>query len=254
MAVFCFRSAFVFRGRDVRPAAHLLSFASPKESRQRKGDPTVCDPFRLRRAGQPVSGRAWGAPRNSLRAFALRSDSRGESELKRVRPAAHPPPHALPDTGASTREWGSHTGHRCARPPARERCAPRFRPSEAMARMGCWLFNSLLYAPRSAAGGVACVPQDTQASLTSLPQLFERSAQRAVSSAAHPAREHRRLPRSAAKGTQTAGSPFLCLLSFGEAKESKCAAGRITRPRKTTTWPLPKQPTERQPHKASRKP
>ncbi|MEO6321042.1 MAG: hypothetical protein ABIO73_10675 [Polaromonas sp.] len=27
------------------------------------------------------------------------------------------------------------------------------------------------------------------------------------------------LPRSAAQGTQTAGSPFLCLLSFGEAKD-----------------------------------
>ena len=38
-------------------------------------------------------------------------------------------------------------------------------------------------------------------------------------------REHRRLPRSAAKGSQTAGSPFLCLLSFGEAKESESAAG-----------------------------
>ena len=31
-------------GRDMRPAAHLLSFASPKESRQRKGDPAVRDP------------------------------------------------------------------------------------------------------------------------------------------------------------------------------------------------------------------
>ncbi|MEO8020833.1 MAG: hypothetical protein ABI660_03115, partial [Polaromonas sp.] len=31
--------------------------------------------------------------------------------------------------------------------------------------------------------------------------------------------EHRRLPRSAAQGSQTAGSPFLCLLSFGEQKK-----------------------------------
>jgi hypothetical protein len=45
-------------------------------------------------------------------------------------------------------------------------------------------------------------------------------------SSADPAkREHRRLPRSAAKGSQTVGSPFLCLLSFGEAKESRSAAG-----------------------------
>ncbi|RIX77937.1 hypothetical protein D3H34_17860 [Acidovorax cavernicola] len=33
------------------------------------------------------------------------------------------------------------------------------------------------------------------------------------------------MPRSNAKGSQTVGSPFLCLLSFGEAKESKSPAG-----------------------------
>ncbi|TCP16389.1 hypothetical protein EV674_1184 [Simplicispira metamorpha] len=38
-------------------------------------------------------------------------------------------------------------------------------------------------------------------------------------------REHRRLPRCAAAGSRTAGSPFLCLLSFGEAKESEAPAG-----------------------------
>jgi hypothetical protein len=37
--------------------------------------------------------------------------------------------------------------------------------------------------------------------------------------------EHRRLPRSEALGTQAAGSPFLCLLSFGEAKESELPPG-----------------------------
>jgi len=47
-------------------------------------------------------------------------------------------------------------------------------------------------------------------------------------------REHRRLPRSAAKGSQTAGSPFLCLLSFGEAKESESAAGPRPGPGKQT--------------------
>ncbi len=236
-----FCSAFVSRGRVSSRRARYLFFASPKKSTQKKGDPTVCDPFRLRRAGQPVSCRAWDAPRNSLRCFAAtfrqprRARQRCVCVLRRTRS-----PHALPDTGASTREWGSHTGHRCARPFA-QALAPRPRPSAAMARVGCWLFNSLLYAPRSAAGGVACVPKDTQASLSGLPQLFERSAQRAVSSAAHPAREHRRLPRSAAKGTQTAGSPFLCLLSFGEAKESECAAGRITRPREAISQKLSKR-------------
>ena len=32
------------------------------------------------------------------------------------------------------------------------------------------------------------------------------------------------------EGTRQVGSPFLCLLSFGEAKESRCAAGRTSRP------------------------
>ena len=36
----------------MRPTAHSLSFASPKESKQRKGDPTVCVPSL--RCGQPA--------------------------------------------------------------------------------------------------------------------------------------------------------------------------------------------------------
>ncbi|RST49750.1 hypothetical protein EJI01_22825 [Variovorax sp. MHTC-1] len=47
----------------------------------------------------------------------------------------------------------------------------------------------------------------------------------AASSAAGRLREHRRLPRSEAQGSQAVGSPFLCLLSFGEAKESESPAG-----------------------------
>src|SRR5690606_39010309 len=37
--------------------------------------------------------------------------------------------------------------------------------------------------------------------------------------------EHRRLPRSAAQGTRTIGSPFFSLGFFGEAKKSKSPAG-----------------------------
>ena len=58
------------------------------------------------------------------------------------------------------------------------------------------------------------------------PQLFERSEfcgpPPESSTAGCPQRS---------EGTQTVGSPFLCLLSFGEAKESESAAGRISRPR-----------------------
>ncbi|MEO8024728.1 MAG: hypothetical protein ABI660_22880, partial [Polaromonas sp.] len=37
--------------------------------------------------------------------------------------------------------------------------------------------------------------------------------------------EHRRLPRSAAQGTQTIGSPFFWELFFGDAKKSASPAG-----------------------------
>ncbi len=43
-----------------------------------------------------------------------------------------------------------------------------------------------------------------------------------------PSREHRRLPERSG-GTRAVGSPFLCLLSFGEAKESESPAGANSR-------------------------
>ncbi len=72
------------------PAGDSLSFASPKESKPRKGDPTVCDPSL--RYGQPVM-LARGACRETHCApAALRSDSRGKSVHEGVRPAAHARP------------------------------------------------------------------------------------------------------------------------------------------------------------------
>ena len=65
-------------GRDVRPAAHLLSFASPKESRQRKGDPAVSDP--ALRCGQPAVLAGGVRRRTHCALAALRSNSCGESD------------------------------------------------------------------------------------------------------------------------------------------------------------------------------
>jgi hypothetical protein len=80
--------------------------------------------------------------------------------------------------------------------------------------------------------------------LSPLPLWLRRGAERfadqgrsclSEASSADPAkREHRRLPRSAAKGSQTVGSPFLWLLSFGEAKESSSPAGARPGPGKQT--------------------
>ena len=95
------------------------------------------------------------------------------------------PPRNRPAAGAASRGVGSRTAKqplgsslRSTLPvprPARGACASEFGPSEAMARVDV-RSPSPLYAPRSAAGGVACVPKDTHASLSSSPQLFERSA------------------------------------------------------------------------------
>jgi hypothetical protein len=82
---------------------------------------------------------------------------------------------------------------------------------------------------------VAWWPSEAKARSVSKPLCMRRGAERfadqgrsclSEASSADPAkREHRRLPRSAAKGSQTVGSPFFCLLFFGEAKKSRSPAG-----------------------------
>jgi hypothetical protein len=76
----------------------FLCFAKEKYPKERR--PPVCDPFAVRR-GKPASCRLRGAPQNSLRAGALRSNNCGESvhEARALRRACHPataPPQAQP--------------------------------------------------------------------------------------------------------------------------------------------------------------
>ena len=78
---------------------------------------------------------------------------------------------------------------------------------------------------RSLWGGMCGPCRTCFVHLTRRSCLSEALTKRVASSAAHP---HRRAPqaaRSESAGTQVAGSPFLGLLSFGEAKESKSAVG-----------------------------
>ena len=82
------------------PAADSLSFASPKESKQRKGDPTVCVP--PLRYGQPAVLDVGGGPQNSLHCVALKQLR--PLSLLRLRSSAQPEGSWKP------------TGHRCARP------------------------------------------------------------------------------------------------------------------------------------------
>ena len=163
-------------GRDVRPAAQSLSFVSPKESNQRKGDPTGCVP--PLRCGQPAvlaDGVRCGT-RCALTRFA--QTTAASQITKRVHPSVHPltPPAAL--LGASRGEEGNHTGHCCARPWVFSLCGSglardgasvlRMHSSRASPlpqdvsktqgraqRWPVWLSPSPLDAPRSAAGGVS---------------------------------------------------------------------------------------------------
>ena len=101
-------------------------------------------------------------------------------------------------------------------------------PSVAMARVAVGLFGGPT--PCGCAGGAQGVGWQVCRRTHLLRQLTRRGCpsaarQRVASSTAHPTTEHPRWPRSAAKGSQTAGSPFFWVLFFGEAKKSTSPAG-----------------------------
>ncbi len=91
----------------MRPAAQWLSFASPKESHQRKGDPTRCVPSL--RCGQPAVLGFGGVSLNSRR-FASLKQTRAHIR-QNLRSSAHP--EGNPRDRTSTRAIASL---RCARP------------------------------------------------------------------------------------------------------------------------------------------
>ena len=110
--------AFVEGGsRDVAPAGESLSFASPKERNQRKGDPAVCDPFAALRGnlGSSVTGctaELAARLRRSARTTAV------SQFTKHARSDAHatPRPARPRRIQKGTRESDIHPGHRFARP------------------------------------------------------------------------------------------------------------------------------------------
>ena len=204
-----------------------------QEKKAKEGDPQSATPAlrygaNLRRCGCGVRRGT------SFAAAQRRSDNHGESddEAWALRRPCHPataPPQAQPAGGLGAEQPNSHSGLRYARPDQRAALAP-----EAQGRAKQW--PEWMSAPHP-----LCMRRGAQRAgwrvcrrTHALRELTRRSCpsgarERAASSAAHPAREHHRLPRSEAQGTQTVGSPFLCLLSFGEAKESESPAGAITR-------------------------
>ena len=200
----------------MRPAAHSLSFASPKESKQRKGDPAVRVPSL--RYGQPaVLGH--GACRRTH--CALRASFK---QLRQVRS------RRLASCGASP--------PRALRSSARPEGHPRYGPSLRSAPMGAG-------ASRRAAPGRAqrwpvsgCSPpvavpgagrlrgeharRSAHASLSDLPQLFERSAPARSEFHGAPHARASQVARSEAKGHGQQGRLFFAY--FLLAKQKKVSA------------------------------
>ena len=195
-------------GRDMRPAAHSLSFASPKESKQRKGDPKSATPSL--RYGANLGRGACGVCRRTHCALArfVQTTAASQSTMH-ARCDAHAHPASTPPQAQPQGVEQPDTGHRCARP----RWAQALRAAQRQAERsdgpyrGC---PSGRAEERRARGGHA--RRSAHATLSDLPQLFERSAQRAVSSAARPVTEHRRLP--AAKRRDTDSRVAFSLLTF----------------------------------------
>ena len=203
-------------GRDARPAAHLLFFASPKKSRQKKGDPTGRVPSL--RCGQPAMLAPGAVLRNSLRSLrSLRSNSRSKSVHEAWACCAA---HARPTPCASRH------GQRGVEP----QHGPSLRSAPGLAVGGAersdgpngfstpWRLRL-----RRGAFGVARAAQHACASSTGSRGVFERR-ERSERSEFHRAPRKRcdaGLPRSEAQGSQTWGRfllpPFLVRTRKGGA-------------------------------------
>ena len=190
------------RGRDVRPAAHSLSFASPKESKQRKGAPQSATPS-LSLRGRPAAGRLRGVAAELTSRCALRSDIRGESVHEACARRRACAPRKRPAAGAASRGGEPHTGHCFARPGTRAlRAALGFPRARAERSNGPAVSpNPSVRAEKRRAAG-ACVCRRTHAlrALTCRSCPNGAHAVRAGSSAAAPADRASQVARSEAEG------------------------------------------------------
>jgi hypothetical protein len=178
-------------GRDVRPAAHSLSFASPKESKQRKGDPTVCVPKQS--FGQPAV-RVAGGVRLELGYRLKQSPALIHLQLCS---SAH-------TEGTQDTVLVAH-------------CATLHRGAVDYAPRG----NARPSRARSAAPNAVIRRRVAQGAAGKEAQMFEPAGR--VS--APPAVPEQRSVPVAQRRADESGSPSLCLLSLGEARESESPAG-----------------------------
>ena len=212
----------------------FFCFAKRKSPKKRR--PPVCDPCASLR-GKPASCRLRGAPWNSLRCVAasFRHPRRVSSRsMGASTPMLTPQP---PRRRRSQQGWGSrtskqpdiHSGHCFARPglagASATRCANWAERSKGPC--GCFAPFAPLDAPRSAAGGVACVPKDTHASLSSSPQLFERSAPARSEFCGAPRSRAPQVAPARSAGVADSGVAF-SLVTFFWRRKRKLLARRAT--------------------------
>ncbi len=205
-----------------------------KERNQRKAPPSL-RPLRCA-TGQTCVAELAGCAAELTSRCALRSDNRGESVYEaRACCAARATPQA-PRRRRSHRGFEVHTGHRCARPPRRGRCAPCVRGRAK--RWPEWT-SPPLCACRGAQGvGRAWAAQHAHASCSGSLPLSERSGQRAVSSAAPPQDRASQVARSAAEGHGKWGRLFFAY--FLLAKQKKVGAPPGAHPGQQRFHPQPK--------------
>ena|GEM_PF-1019643 len=218
------------------PAGHLL-FLSRQEKKAKEGDPKSATPSRCE--GANLRRCACGVRRGTR--FALRAplEQPRQARARSMRAPTRMPPLNHPAAGAATRGLKPPRAIAALGPERRRRFAPRV-PGRAQ-RWPVWPFDGFPSGraeKRSAGGGQACRRTRMLRALACR-GCSSAARQRAVSSTAHPLREHRRLPPRAAWGSRTVGSPFFCLLFFGEAKKSESPAGATSRPLPFTKAPPP---------------
>ena len=226
----------VFASPKVRYAHGALvccfaTFSSTK-SKQKKGDPAVCDP-----CGANLRRGVCGVRRGTRYALARCARTTTASQItKHAREGAHATPQT-PRRRRSQKGVGSpkagqpnnHSGHCCARPSLRS--AWRLRPSGSGRAQRRPEGMSVCGFPSGCAEERRFWRIRARVCLSDAKRREFSETPAKLSTAGCPQRS---------EGTQPAGSLFLGLLSFGEAKESESPAGARpgprTRQRHTTSY------------------
>ena len=203
-------------GRESPRRARYFSLLRQRKVPKRKATPSL-RPLRCAK-GQTCGGAVAGCAveLTALRCSFVQTSTASQSTKHArcdARATPQPPRRRRSQQGMDSRTTEQPSGHRCARPCLRS--AWRLRPRDGAERSAAkqwpvWMSHGF---PSGCAWGAQGAGwharRSTRASCSSSPWLSERRAQRKASSTAHPVTEHPRLPRSAAKGSQTVGSPFL---------------------------------------------